>query len=103
MSPQRAAMWTNVVQVSVRVDVKAGDDVLVGRTVDGELLHEEGGSPSPSSAGGLALLADRWLVDISPQFVLPGSPASSHICHPPAQEWNQTSSIKTSVIKTIKL
>lgn len=37
----------------------------------------------PSHAEGLSLQADRWPVDLSPQFVLPRSPGSSHISHPP--------------------
>ena len=39
---------------------------------------------APSHAGGLALLADRWPVDLSPQFVLLGSPASSLASLPPS-------------------
>lgn len=88
-SAQQAAMWTVVVQVSVRMDVKAADDVLVGRMVGWQPLAMEG---ALTNAGGLALLADRWLVNISLQFVLPGSPASFHISlHHRRVEVNPTS------------
>lgn len=51
----------------------------------------EGGScqGALSNAEGLALPADRWLVDISPQFVLPRSPASSQISRPPPQSGSE--------------
>lgn len=63
--------------------------VLVGRSVGGT---SKGGSwqGAPSNAGGLALLADRWLVNISPQFVLPRSPASSHISCPLPQSGSES-------------
>lgn len=43
-----------------------------------------------SHAEGLALLADRWRVYLSLQFVFPGSPASSHISCPEPQSGSES-------------